>query len=64
MGALDFFLGRNVSREVGVVCVKNEAVFPSNHYPVRLRLLNLHALTGPSNPLMRACFKLGSAVSW
>ena len=63
VGTLDFFLSRNASLEVGIGHVENEAVFPSDHYPVRLRLLTLLALTGPNNPLARARFKMGSGVS-
>ena len=62
-GSSSFFLNRNASPEIGIVCVENEAVVPSDHYPMRLRLLTLHALAAPGNPLARACFKMGSSVS-
>ena len=63
VGALDIFLGRNASPGEGVVCVEREAVFPLDHFPVRLSLQILPALTAPSNPLARAHYKMGSGVS-
>ena len=63
VGALDFFLSRHWSPNNRVVRVESESVFPSDHYPVRLRLLTLPPLVAPGNPNPRACFKLGSSVS-
>ena len=60
VGASDFFLSRRVSVEVGIVCVENESVFPSDLYPVRLRLHTLPALVPPGNPASRARFRLGT----
>ena len=62
MGALDFFLSRRVSPEVGTVRVEDESVFPSDHYPVRLSLHTLPALVPPGNPASRARFCLGTGV--
>ena len=62
VGALDFFLSRHVSPDIGVVRVESESVFPSDHYPVRLRLPTLPALVARGNPTSRARFKLGSSV--
>ena len=36
VGALDFFLSRRLSPEIGTIRVENEFVFPSDHYPVGL----------------------------
>ena len=63
VGALHFFLSRNAYPEVGFVRIESEAVFPSDHYPVRLCLLTLCALTAPSNPIARARFKMRTGVS-
>ena len=62
VGALYFFLSRNVFPEVCVLRVEDETVSPSDHYPVRLPLLTLPALTAPCNPLARARFNMGSGV--
>ena len=62
LGALDFFLSRRVSPEVYTVQLENDSVFPSDHYPVRLRLYTLPALVAPRNPASRARFKLGTGV--
>ena len=58
-----YFFSRDASPGVGVIHVESEGVFPYHHSPVRLRLLTLRALATPSNPLARACFKMGSNVS-
>ena len=62
VGALDFFLSRRVSPEVGTVRVETASVFPSDHYPVRLSLHTLPALVPPGNPASRARFRLGTGV--
>ena len=62
VGALDFFLSRRFSLEIGTVRVENESVFPSDHYPVRLCLHTLPALVPPRNPASRARFNLGTSV--
>ena len=62
VGALDFFLSRRVSAEIGTVRVENEYVLPSHHYPVRLCLHTLPALVPPGNPASRARFDLGISV--
>ena len=62
VGAVDFFPSRHVSRDIGVVRVESESLFPSDHYPVRLRLLTLPALVAPGKPTSQARFKLGSSV--
>ena len=62
VGALDFSLSCRVSPEVGIVRVENEFVFPSDHYPVRLRLHTLPALVPPGNPASMARFRLGIGV--
>ena len=48
MGALNFFLRRIRSPDVALVTVESEAAFPSDHYPVRLRLSTLPALLAPA----------------
>ena len=62
VGALDFFLSRRVSPDIGTVHVENESVFPSNHYPVRLCLHTLPALVPPGSPASKARFHLGTSV--
>ena len=62
VGALDFFLSRRVSPEIGTVPVENGSAFPSDHYPVRLCLHTLPALVPPRNPASRARFNLGTNV--
>ena len=62
LGALDFFLSRCVSPEMGTVRVENEYVLPSNHYPVRLCVHTLPALVLPANPTSRAQFNLCTSV--
>ena len=62
VGALDFFLSRRVSPEIGTVRVENESVFPSDHYPVRLCLHTLPAPVPPGNPTSRARLNLGTNV--
>ena len=62
VGALDFFLSRHVSPEIGIFCVESESVFPSDHYPVRLCLHTLPALVPPGNPTSRARFNPGTSV--
>ena len=61
VGALDFFLSRRVSPEIGTARVENESIFPSDHYPVRLCLHTLPALP-PGNPTSGARFNLGTCV--
>ena len=62
VGALDFFLSRHVTPEVGTVRVESETVFGSNHYPVRLSLHTLPALVPPGKSASRARFRLGTRV--
>ena len=62
LGALDFFLSRRVSLEIGTFCVENESVFPSDHYLVRLCLHTLPPLVPPGNPASRARINLGTSV--
>ena len=62
VGALGFSLSRRVSPNIGVVRVESQSVFPSDHYPVRFRLLTLPTLVAPRNPTSWARFKLGSSV--
>ena len=62
VGALDFFLSRRVSPEVGSVHVENESFFLSDHYPVRFSLHTLPALAPPGNPPSKARFRLGTGV--
>ena len=62
VGAMDFFISRCVSEEIGSVRVENESVFPPDHYPVRLCLRTLPALVPPENPTSRARFNLGTSV--
>ena len=63
VGALDVFLSRRVSPEIGTVRAENKSVFPSDHYPVRLCLHTLPALVPPGNPTSTARFRLGTGVS-
>ena len=63
VGALDYFLSRQVTPEVGTVRVESTSVFPSDHYHVRLHLHILRALSFPGNPTSRARFKLGTRGS-
>ena len=62
VGGSYFFLSHCVSPDIGVVRVESESVFPSDHYPMRLRLLTVPALVALGNPFSRARFKLGSSV--
>ena len=62
VGALDFFLSCRVSPEIGTVRAKNESVFPSDYYPVRLCLHTLVALVPPANSASRARFRPGTGV--
>ena len=62
VGALDFFLSRRVSPEIGTVHLDNEFAFPSDHYSIRLRLHTLTALVPPGNSASRARFNLGTGV--
>ena len=50
-------------RKIGVVSVESEAAFPSDHYPLRLRLPTLLALLPCGNLVARARYKVGSKVS-
>ena len=47
IGALDFFLSRPMSSQVGEVLVESKSVFPSDHYRVQIRLLTIPALAAP-----------------
>ena len=60
--ALDFFLSRRASSQVGVVCVENESILLSNHYNARMRLFTVPALVAATNPPSRPCFNLGFSV--
>ena len=62
VGALDFFLSRRVSPEIGTVHVENESIFPSDHYLVQLCLHAVLALVPPGNPTSWAQFNLGTSV--
>ena len=53
VGALDVFLSRRVSPEIGTVRVENESIFPSDYYPVQLCLHTLPALV-PRKPRLQS----------
>ena len=62
VGAPGFFSSNRVSPEIGNVCVENESVFPSDDYPVWLRLHTLPAFVATGYPASRARFKLPTSV--